>query len=409
MKITAFYEISLRDYLDSRRDCMRADVLGRSAEYLRNVDRDEYIGYLANQYSVEPLTMGDPEASSREASVPAEMFPNAFDVTPGNSYKKDVITYHLPFQGELDLLRCRPSTSLVWAEKFELSGDELEFEIINFRDDAEAIRASAETRQRRLRQQLDYVNTEVRAFNASLAEEARRMIEARLAELGKRDDVLNGLSVPIRRADDASRTFAVPSPGQRRKIEIAKAPAAGEESKPHPTVTPEVYGQIIEVIHDVGRQLERLPSTYKGKDEEALRDFLLMFLETNFVGSATGETFNRSGKTDILLRHEGTNVFIAECKFWSGPRDFHAAIDQLLGYLTWRDSKAALIVFVPSKNFTRIVESMPTVCAGHSGYVRDVQIVDETCHEFRFALPDDPDREVWLSILLFHLPAGDAC
>jgi len=32
-------------------------------------------------------------------------------------------------------------------------------------------------------------------------------------------------------------------------------------------------------------------------------------------GKATGETFNRARKTDILLREGDRNVFIAECKF----------------------------------------------------------------------------------------------
>jgi hypothetical protein len=35
-----------------------------------------------------------------------------------------------------------------------------------------------------------------------------------------------------------------------------------------------------------------------------------------FVG---GETENGTGKTDILVRHEGANAFIGECKFWNDP------------------------------------------------------------------------------------------
>lgn len=63
-------------------------------------------------------------------------------------------------------------------------------------------------------------------------------------------------------------------------------------------------------------------------------------------GSATGETFNKKGKTDILLRHAGNNAFVGECKFWKGEKSFLSTIDQLLGYLTWRDSKTAVIMFV---------------------------------------------------------------
>jgi hypothetical protein len=44
---------------------------------------------------------------------------------------------------------------------------------------------------------------------------------------------------------------------------------------------------------------------------------------------AGGELFNGDGKTDILVRVDGRNVFIAECKIWNGPKNFNDAIDQL--------------------------------------------------------------------------------
>jgi hypothetical protein len=82
-------------------------------------------------------------------------------------------------------------------------------------------------------------------------------------------------------------------------------------------------------------------------EEEHLRDHILMVLDPNFeYGSATGETFNKKGKTDILLRHDSSVAFVAECKFWGGEKVFHKTIDQLLNYLTWRDSKTAVIIFV---------------------------------------------------------------
>ena len=64
-------------------------------------------------------------------------------------------------------------------------------------------------------------------------------------------------------------------------------------------------------------------------------------------GKATGETFHRAGKTDILLHEGDRNVFIAACKFWKGPKAFGEATDQRLGYTTWRDSKTAIFVVNP--------------------------------------------------------------
>jgi len=71
-----------------------------------------------------------------------------------------------------------------------------------------------------------------------------------------------------------------------------------------------------------------------------------------YEGQATGATFNFEGKTDILLRVDGKNAFIAECKFWTGEKQFLETIDQLLGYLSWRDTKAAILLFNRNQNFS---------------------------------------------------------
>jgi hypothetical protein len=129
-----------------------------------------------------------------------------------------------------------------------------------------------------------------------------------------------------------------------------------------------------------------------------------MMLEPNFQGSATGETFNKTGKTDILLRYEGTNVFIAECKFWKGKKVFLSTISQLLGYLTWRDSKAAVIMFVPNKEFTSVLETAKGSISEHSNYLSFVNSSDETWLNYKFHLNDDRNRLLKLAVMLYHTP-----
>jgi hypothetical protein len=57
----------------------------------------------------------------------------------------------------------------------------------------------------------------------------------------------------------------------------------------------------------------------------------LVQLNGQYQGAATGETFNHTGKTDILIRHENKNIFVAECKFWGGYEELIATTTQLLG------------------------------------------------------------------------------
>lgn len=66
--------------------------------------------------------------------------------------------------------------------------------------------------------------------------------------------------------------------------------------------------------------MERSPHAFAKMGEEDLRTHFLVQLNGLYEGQATGETFNFEGKTDILIRVEGKNIFIAECKFWTGPK-----------------------------------------------------------------------------------------
>jgi len=80
-------------------------------------------------------------------------------------------------------------------------------------------------------------------------------------------------------------------------------------------------------------------------DPIPLRDILLAHLNGHYQGDATGEAFRRSGKTDIRIEDGIRAAFVAECRVWNGQKELSQAIDQLLGYLTWRDCKAAIIIF----------------------------------------------------------------
>lgn len=138
------------------------------------------------------------------------------------------------------------------------------------------------------------------------------------------------------------------------------------------------YTRILECVHSVGKMFERLPSTYIGKDEESLRDHILVSLESIVFGSATGETFNKRGKTDILVRGNGANEFVGECKFWKGKGVFLETISQLLGYLSWRDNKTAVILFVENKDFSTVVEKVREYIKEHPNYLRNSYERDET-------------------------------
>lgn len=405
-KTSIFAEQELREYLERNRVSVIQSIESESDDYLLNVNENDYVQHKSTGAYINPLVIHENQiyASSSEQIIPAEYFPNSFRVYSGKSYKKDVIKFHIPFSGNNELLKCAPSSHLMWSMNIEVSQQEFCFEIINFSDNAESITKEKDSNMKSIMQQLSNVSSEVASYNTGIENQIKQAFEARKNRILTKSNVLASLGVPIKKTGNVSPTFSVPTPQKRKKIVVSRPIVKETGFTPEPTLDKSSYVDILKLIHDVGKEFERLPSLYAGKEEEHLRDHFLMMLEPNFQGSATGETFNKTGKTDILLRHEGSNVFIAECKFWRGKKSFLDTITQLLGYLTWRDSKAAVIMFVPNKDFSSALETAKGCISEHSNYLKFSDSSDETWLNYVFHLNDDHNRQIQIAIMFYHTP-----
>ena len=254
-----------------------------------------------------------------------------------------------------------------------------------------------------LKTQLEYLEPEIEKYNNKLPTIVKNYLLERKQEILDKHQFAESLGVPVKKRENLPQTYAIPTPEFRKSVNVE--PRVTEVGyKPEPTLTDSVYNDILQTIHDVGKTFERLPSTYSNKDEEALRDHILLYLEPRFEGSATGETFNNTGKTDILIRHESSNAFIAECKFWRGQKSYLESITQLLGYLIWRDSKSAVIVFVRNKDLSSVLKTAAEVTPEHSNHLGFVDKKHDTWFNYRFHINGDPNRDVKLAVLFFHVP-----
>ena len=158
------------------------------------------------------------------------------------------------------------------------------------------------------------------------------------------------------------------------------------------------------MLRNARNALERTPSMTANLDEEKIRDLLLVLLNAQFEGAAAGEVFNAAGKTDILIRAGDRNVFIAECKIWKGPKTIRDALGQLLSYLTWRDTKAALLLFIRTGEPTTIITKSITEIEGHTNYKRTRGTAEDgERYDFILHANGDPNREIRLAFLPFAL------
>ena len=154
----------------------------------------------------------------------------------------------------------------------------------------------------------------------------------------------------------------------------------------------------------MGQAIEISSEAVRKMDEEDLRWLYLIQLNGHYEDMAGAEVFNKSGRTDIIIKSREKTVFIAECKFWKTKRYFLEGIDQLLDYLSWRDTKTSYMVFCKNKGFTSALSKAMEYLWSHQNFIKEVKSMGESSLMCKFRQKDDPDREIFLTLQMFHVP-----
>ncbi|NWL25786.1 hypothetical protein DM794_01690 [Paenarthrobacter ureafaciens] len=168
----------------------------------------------------------------------------------------------------------------------------------------------------------------------------------------------------------------------------------------------QIADAVIQSIRSFGTALERSPDTADkllNLHEETIRDILLMVLNANWRGQATGETFNGDGKTDIVLRHEDRNAIIVECKIWGGQGIFNEALTQLFSYNVWSDTRAAILLIIRLAEPALAVKTAQEEIRKHPNLIR-VEIEHAEGGSYIMRSPKDPARAIHLELLPIVIP-----
>ena len=414
-----FAKNDLRSALDNRHQEMYAKIDGLDENRILNSSIDDLCDYFETEYSVEPLVIDESHITqdSREAKIDVSRNPNYWHVQAMNDVmgrtgpilaNGSIWEISIPFEGEADLFKFRASRVSMNPPRGKVN-ERVNTLVMSFeytQDRYENAAQEITSRVEHLKDCIGFSNNQVAEFNSDIREKARTRIEARRERILKIRNVDVSLPFPMRNRADSKRTYAAPE--VRRKI-VPKLPdVSATPFAPEPILADADYENVLSVISSLSLSMERSPSAFATLNEEALRSHCLALLNGQYDGQATGETFNHTGKTDILIRSGNKNIFVAECKFWTGPKSFNDAIDQLLGYTCWRDTKAALIVFNRNAQMSTVLEKIPSIVESHQNYKRtESNAASETSFRYRFGHREDMARELVLTVLVFDVPKPD--
>jgi hypothetical protein len=314
------------------------------------------------------------------------------------------VRLHIPYTGTQQSFSYRPSTMPGQTPEAVVADGAVMFAIPAVGMETPVVEQRLLEQERNLVAWVALVNADLQAVERWVRSLVTSGLQQRRALLTRRDQLAAAMTIPVWQVESGR---VLPIPVQRTTALVTRTPGRAGQSPEWELADP-VYEQVIRTITSFGHALERRPTSAMQliPNEETLRDWLLFLLNANYEGPGGGEVFvvgeteNGRGRTDILVRHEGANAFIGECKFWDGPAKFDDAIDQLLGYTVWRDSKAAIVLFIKQSSATRIVDTAGGRLTGHA-QCRQAKVPRDHVRrrDYLFASPKDDQRHIALALL----------
>ena len=274
------------------------------------------------------------------------------------------VDIEVPFEGDKNIFRFKTKPFSFDLPAAEVQQGRLRLTITQPHDcESELFKTEYEGEIKLIRKHIERANRQVANYNENLRKLSKQEVSLRRDRLKRHDNIATILDIPLVARPGAPSIEPV-------KVEFRRPRALPVLSNtkliPEPGITGETFEYILSCIRHQGRTFERTPSTFAVHGEEDIRNLILANLNGYFQGGAVGEAFRCNGKTDICIEQRNRAAFVGECKLWSGPVSFTAALNQLFSYLTWRDCKTALIIFnMRNKNFEKVIKAIPTNLRKH--------------------------------------------
>ncbi|MBQ9678825.1 MAG: hypothetical protein IJV44_11885 [Prevotella sp.] len=396
-----FHRGDIHQLEEALKETIRKRIHDLEDDYILNVSEQEYIDYLAEEFHLDcPLILYDEKSiEPRNVLVSPEYLPRSWFYYDERDIERKMYRLHIPFQGDSELLRFRPNPfSLSAWSNFTISYDSVYVDILDINEDANEVKRECDSYVNTLREMMNSLEKNYSSINKIMPDHIRSMFTIRKKQIQKEHKELVDIGIPIK-GQMQQNTYTVPT--VQRRFKPVPGPTKTIIEPPTPTMADKEYQDILSALNTIGRNLERFPNTHKGKDEESIRDLFLVQLATSFTAyTSTGEAFNHKGKTDLMVKNGDDILFIAECKFWKGARVFIDAISQLLGYLTWRDTKTALLVFNRDVGMTTALQSIENASSKHPNYLSGKKNGDAR-FDCVFHLNEDKNQQVKMAIFVF--------
>lgn len=275
--IKSFSEKHFSDFVKEYFLQIRNEIDQKEKKYIISVDENKYISYLVDKYTLEPLEIIQ---DSEEIHKPTKTQITKRDGFTGRNFSVDsylcVVSYS--YKGSSILFSLSPSNHVLTTYKIRVNSQNktVSFSFTIDRQDTELFKIQKNQAFKMAFTNLGSLNDEVVKWNELLHGQIKSSFDQFKQKYISENKFFEAISVKVN--NKTKSFFSVPT---IQKKHIPQPESKKKNFSSEPTITMELYKDILKVLYDMGKSMERKPSTYKGKSEEEIRDFLLMILETS--------------------------------------------------------------------------------------------------------------------------------
>jgi len=392
------------------------DILSESDAQILGSEVDDLANFYCQNYALV-LVEFDPADISYEIKKEVRRVParQREDFYRGEGdvdweYEMGVISLPIQTNPNLDWIK-KLSTSVHIMDGFdqrvEYSSNEIEYSFDikwyggNLGEDG--IANEVNSKSQRMIDSLNQKNSSMELGNANLLRGIKETISKRKQKLVSDKEKLSVLTqkikIPLKQKNIPETNNKIRVDAKKFVHVVRPTPKLPEEY----TLEESILLDILNYVDYQCKTFEKTPSSYKQLGEEQLRDIILSALNGIFEGDATGETFVKKGKTDIHLKIEKGEILIFECKNWGGEKIYLKTIDQLIGYVTWRQNYGVIIMFNKKKNFSKILDQIPATIQKHSCYKGRYKKISGTHFVSEHSLPEDAGKIIKIHHLIYNI------
>lgn len=384
-------------YYSNIENHIRSAIQSREDSYILGIDEEEYINYLFDEYSLEPIIKDHLRKMTTEEA--SEWITDEGILGP---FTRERLLIKLGY-----LIKINRTTSEVAELQSSLIGGIYEWELdegsgmfrITVDRNPSAIKGAVDS----LEAVLLNKNSQIESSNPQLKEKIKMMVKERIEKVKKNksdfEEVLKTINFPLEIVNkDAVKPIDF---GIKTQIKALIPPTP--KPKVEYVLDREKVLTILQIIDNLVKSWETAPNSYNNRPEEDLRDIILSSLNSVFGGKATAETFSKKGKADIFLSIEENAALVMECKWWDGEKMLVEAINQILGYITWRHSFGIIIVFSKNQDFTNVLDSVKQAIQAHELYKNGMKSISNTHFESIHTFPEDDRKTIELHVVVYNL------